>query len=283
MLWRGVQTPVGFAPHPTDPTEAFLQKRGCWTRLAPCRSRGGGDRPHPGAGDPVRVIHGQTPPAAPPVPSSWVEPRINPSDGSGMDGAVLEGGTSGQDSSLAVPIPPRLPGIFPGELALCPDSVPIHKVQHQLSCQQQGKHPVGRALNGSRKGKDKELASFWSPRWAAFFSLAGSGCNGSIGEVIYRNTVNYRNLLCKKVGEGLQQLWLAVGGGRGAGQGGRTCFSQENCWQQQHPSPVWHGTGLLWPAERWKRGHCGGDSHSHHQTQSPLAHGMTPTSTISSP
>lgn len=142
---------MGFAPHPTDPTEAFLQKRGCWTRLAPCRSRGGGDRPHPGAGDPVRVIHGQTPPAAPPVPSSWVESRINPSNGSGMDGAVLEGGTSGQDSSLAVPIPPRLSGIFPGELAPCPDSVPIHKVQHQLSAA--GKTSRGKGFKWKQERK----------------------------------------------------------------------------------------------------------------------------------
>lgn len=237
---------MGFAPHPTDPTEAFLQKRGCWTGLAPCRSRGGGDRPHLGAGGPVRVIHGQTPPAAPPVPSSWVESRINPSDGSGMDGAVLEGGTSGQDSPLAVPVPPRLSGIFPGELAPCPDSVPIHKVQHQLSCQQKGKHPMGRALNGSRKGKDKELASFWSPRWATFFSLAGRGCNGSIGEVIYRNTVNYRNLLCKKVGEGLQQLWLAVGGWEGSRAGGQNLLFPGKLLAAAaaQPSLAWNGAAL---------------------------------------
>lgn len=143
---------------------------------------------------------------------------------------------------------PSLPGIFPGELAPCPDSVPIHKVQHQLSCQQQGKHPVGRALNGSRKGKDKELASFWSPRWATFFSLAGRGCNGSIGEVIYRNTVNYRNLLCKKVGEGLQQLWLAVGGWEGSRAGGQNLLFPGELLAAAaaaaQPSLAWNGAAL---------------------------------------
>lgn len=111
------------------------------------------------------------------------------------------------------PVPPQLPRAFPGELAPGPDSGPVRKVQHQLRCQQQEKHPVGRALNGSRKGKDKELVSFQGPRRATLASLTGRGCKGSTGEVIYRNVVNYRHLLCKKVGTGPQQL----GGEQGRG------------------------------------------------------------------
>lgn len=116
------------------------------------------------------------------------------------------------------------------------------------------KYPVGRALNGSRKGKDKELVSFLSPRWATFASLTGRGCNSSIGEVIYRNVANYRNLLCKKAGKGPQAALVGSGAWEGSRAGGQNLlFPGKLLALPEFPVQRignWNGAALPWREER---------------------------------
>lgn len=88
--------------------------------------------------------------------------------------------------------------------------------------------------------------------------------------------VNYRYLLCRKLGKSPQQLWLAVGAGRGAGQ--NLLFPGKLLALLNSQS------SLAWKGEERGQGHGGGDSHSHHQPgSSSPGTWKAPRSTTASP